>query len=180
MVNYRRNFIPGAVYFFTVNLKNRKSNLLVEQVALLKYAMKTVKQKHPFKILAFVIMPEHLHMIWELPENDSDYSLRWKKIKASFSKSVSRSGVLLHKNRYNEYDLWQRRFWEHTLIDESDLENHINYIHFNPIKHGLVSDLNDWPNSSFHSYVQNRVIPKSWGSSEPRNIDGISYGEWGS
>ena len=149
MVTYRRNFIPGGTFFFTVTLENRKSRLLIDQINLLKDAVQKVKNQDPFLIKAYVILPEHLHMIWELPKEDSNYSLRWKKIKTLFSKSIYKSGFELSKTRHNEYRLWQRRYWEHTIKDMQDFENHVNYIHYNPIKHGLVNDLHDWPFSSF-------------------------------
>ncbi|KTD25164.1 MULTISPECIES: REP-associated tyrosine transposase [Legionella] len=138
MVNYRRSYLPGGTFFFTVTLQNRKSELLIERVNLLKEAVQKVKAQHPFWIKAYVILPEHLHMIWELPKNDWNYSQRWKKIKAQFSRSVHKSGIALTKTRHNEYPLWQRRFWEHAIKDMKDFENHVNYIHYNPIKHGLV------------------------------------------
>jgi putative transposase len=164
MVHYRRNFAPGGTFFFTVTLRNRKSSLLVEQVHLLKDAFQKVKMLHPFRIMAYVILPDHLHMIWQLPPEDSNYSQRWKKIKTLFSKSLNKSHPSLMKTKHNEYCLWQRRFWEHTIRDETDFENHINYIHYNPIKHGLVRSLHLWPHSSFHHYVHIGRLPKNWAS----------------
>ncbi|MDI9819734.1 MULTISPECIES: transposase [unclassified Legionella] len=149
MGNYRRSLVPGGTFFFTVTLRNRKSGLLVEKINLLKEAVQTVKAQHPFQIKAYVILPEHLHMIWQLPQGDSNYSQRWKKIKALFSKSLNKTDLPLVKTRHNEYSLWQRRFWEHTIRDEADFDNHVNYIHFNPVKHGLVESLHHWPHSSF-------------------------------
>ena len=178
MVNYRRSFVPGGTFFFTVTLKNRKSNLLVEKISLLKEAVQRVKDQHPFQIKAYVVLPEHLHMIWELPSGDSNYSLRWKKIKTLFSKSIHKAGVELSKTKHNEYRLWQRRFWEHVINDMSDLENHVNYIHYNPIKHGLVEDLRDWPYSSFHHYVQNGQIGENWASSRLGGVEATTcFGE---
>ena len=177
MVNYRRSFIPGGTFFFTVTLKNRKSNLLVERFSLFKEAVQRVKDQHPFQIKAYVVLPEHLHMIWELPSGDSNYSLRWKKIKALFSKSIHKAGVELSKTKHNEYRLWQRRFWEHAIKDTLDLDNHVNYIHYNPIKHGLVEELHDWPHSSFHHYVKSGRICENWASSRLRDVDGTCFGE---
>ena len=177
MVNYRRSFVPGGTFFFTVTLKNRRSNLLIERIGLLKDAFNKVKEMHPFIMKAYVIMPEHLHMIWELPIGDANYSLRWKKIKALFTKSIIKAGLELSRTKHNECRLWQRRFWEHMIKDESDLENHVNYIHYNPIKHGLVEELRDWPHSLFHYYVQSGRICEGWGSSRPSIVDGVCFGE---
>lgn len=164
-MNYRRSFVPGGTFFFTVTLRNRKSSVLVDQIHLLKEAVQRVKTQHPFLIKAYVILPEHLHMIWQLPHGDSNYSQRWKKIKALFSKSIHKSAFPLSKTRHNEYCLWQRRFWEHTIKDETDFEHHVNYIHYNPIKHGLVESLHHWPHSSFHHYLRIGRLPKNWADS---------------
>jgi putative transposase len=177
VVHYRRNLVTGGTYFFTVTLQNRKSRLLVDKVNLLKEAIQQVKDQHPFQIKAYVILPEHLHMIWELPRDDSDYSQRWKKIKAQFSKSVHKSGFALSKTKHKEYNLWQRRFWEHTIKNMLDFEHHVNYIHYNPIKHGLVNNLYDWPHSSFHHYVLKGQIGKDWAGSELNAIEGFCFGE---
>ena len=177
MVNYRRSFVPGGTFFFTVTLRNRKSCLLVEKINLLKEAVQRVKDQHAFQIKAYVILPEHLHMIWELPQEDSNYSERWKKIKVQFSKSVHKSGVELPKTKHNEYCFWQRRFWEHTIQNMSDFENHVNYIHYNPIKHGLVNDLREWPYSSFHHYVQRGWLCENWTVSGVGSVDNRCFGE---
>src|SRR5688572_24921864 len=115
MVNYRRNYLPGGTFFFTLTLQNRKSCLLVDHIHLLKLAIQKVKEIHPFQIKSYVVLPEHLHMMWELPPEDADYSKRWKKIKAYFSKAVYRLGITPPKTKHNEIRLWQRRFWEHTI-----------------------------------------------------------------
>ena len=177
MVNYRRSFVPGGTFFFTVTLQNRKSFLLIKKINLLKEAVRQVKEQHPFQIKAYVILPEHLHMIWELPTDDSDYSMRWKKIKTLFSKGINKSGFKLLKTKHNEFRLWQRRFWEHAIKDLDDFENHIHYIHYNPIKHNLVHNLADWPHSSFHYYVQTGQLNASWGGSTMNRVDGFCFGE---
>lgn len=177
MVNYRRSFVPGGTFFFTVTLQDRKSNLLVERINLLKAGVQKVKNEYPFQIKAYVILPEHLHMIWELPQGDCNYSLRWKKIKAHFSKSLCQSGIILNKTKHHEYRLWQRRFWEHTIKDMLDFEDHVNYIHYNPIKHGLVKDLHDWPYSSFHHYVLTGQISEHWASCNLKKPQASCFGE---
>lgn len=177
MVNYRRNFLPGGIFFFTVTIRNRNSTLLVNKINLLQKAVQKVKLQLPFQIKAYVILPEHLHMIWQLPVDDSNYSLRWQKIKALFSKSVNRSTIKLSRTKHNELLLWQRRFWEHTIQDNLDFENHFNYIHYNPMKHGLVQSLSDWPYSSFHYYVQSGLLSKHWERGDLMIMDQSVYGE---
>src|SRR5438128_2470739 len=141
MVFYRRNFLPGGKYFFTVTLKDRKQDLLVRYFEEFKDAYDIAKMRFPFKTLAYVILPEHCHVIWQLPEDDSNYSARWLEIKKSFTKKLLNRGVRLRKNKHNEYSLWQRRYWEHTIQNDKDFEAHVYYIHYNPIKHGLVKAL---------------------------------------
>ena len=166
MVNYRRVLLPGGFYFFTVTLKNRRSRWLVEYIDLLKEAMLETKQKKPYKTEALVVLPDHLHSIWKLPKHDTDYSGRWRNIKRGFTRKLLKRGCDIKKDKRNEYDVWQRRFWEHVISDERDFENHVNYIHYNPVKHGLVSSVKDWPHSSFHRYVKQGRLPEDWGRFE--------------
>lgn len=164
MTNYRRNFIVGGSYFFTVTLADRSSRLLVEKINLLKEAIRGVKAENPFDTVAMVVMPEHLHCIWTLPPDDADYSTRWKMIKARFSREIpkveKRSKSRMSKD---ERGIWQRRFWEHTIRDEVDYQRHMDYIHFNPVKHGYVSRVADWPYSTFHRCVRDGWYPADWG-----------------
>ena len=176
MVNYRRNFIKGGYYFFTVNLKNRQSTLLIDAVNQLRTSFSYVHSKKPFEIIAIVILPEHLHCIWQLPENDKDYPARWKSIKSHFTRQLKKTGIQITKNKHNEHNLWQRRYWEHTIRDENDLTRHIDYIHYNPVKHGWVKSVSDWKYSSFHKYVKKGVLPLNWGNNF-ENSDTIKYGE---
>ena len=175
MVLYRRNKTPGGLYFFTVTLKNRSSQLLTEHINLLKNAMQKTKTELPFKTQAIVVLPDHIHAIWQLPENETNYSSRWRRIKSEFTHQILRTGVKLTKDKRGEYDLWQRRFWEHTIRDEGDLENHINYIHYNPVKHRLVKNVWEWEFSSFHAYIKKGMLPSNWGASE-RQVNG-NFGE---
>ncbi len=162
MVRYRRNFVAGGTYFFTVTLDDRTSSALVEHVGALRAAFRTARQERPFKIDAIVVLPDHLHAIWTLPVDDADFSSRWKRIKASFTRRLVVAGVPVARHSNGEYALWQRRFWEHTIRDERDFERHIDYVHFNPVKHGLVSRVGDWPHSSFHRYVRQGLLPSDW------------------
>ncbi|EAC2142076.1 transposase [Salmonella enterica subsp. enterica] len=150
MSNYRRYYINGGTWFFTVNLKNRKSDLLVRQIAELRSAIRRVKNTKPFQIDAFVVLPEHLHCIWTLPENDCDFSSRWREFEKLFTKSIIRREV------------WQPRFWEHAIRDDDDYRYHKNYIYINPVKHGWVTRVQDWPFSTFHRDVRNGVYPLDW------------------
>jgi putative transposase len=162
MVRCRRNFVPGGTYFFTVTLADRTSSLLVQHVDILRMAFRIARQERPFTIEAIVILPEHLHAIWTLPSGDSDFSGRWKRIKAYVTHRLVAAGVPVERHRNGEYALWQRRFWEHTIRDERDFERHVDYIHFNPVKHKLVGRVRDWPYSSFHRYVRRGLLPADW------------------
>lgn len=175
MVLYRRNRITGGTYFFTVTLRDRKSTLLVDRIDPLRAAFRTVKRAHPFRIDAMVILPEHLHAIWTLPPEGDDYSGRWRAIKALFTRSLAKSGHRMARNPKGEYDLWQRRFWEHTIRDDEDLRRHVEYIHFNPVKHGQVARVSDWPYSTFHRYVRLGVYPIDWAGGGVA----VAGAEWG-
>jgi len=162
MVNYRRNFVPGGSYFFIVTLRMRNSQQLVESIDLLRLAFRKTQEAKPFKIEAIVVLPEHLHSIWTLPPNDSDYPGRWKSIKSIFTRELEKSGVVVEKRKDGSALIWQRRYWEHTIRDVDDLYRHIDYIHFNPVKHGLVERVKDWPYSSFHRYVRQGLLSPDW------------------
>jgi putative transposase len=163
MPDYRRNRVPGGTYFFTVNLRDRNSDLLVTQIEALRNAVRHVSAKSPFHIDAWVVLPEHMHCLWTLPENDTDYSGRWRAIKTVFSKSLpaveQRSPVMLDRS---ERGIWQNRFWEHTIRDDRDYAAHMDYTHFNPVKHGLVQNAADWPYSSFRKCVARGLYPGNW------------------
>ncbi|HEV2613640.1 MAG TPA: transposase [Gammaproteobacteria bacterium] len=154
MVHYRRIYVQGGCYFFTVILQNRKSKTLIENIDLLRASMKQVQKENFYEVKAIVVLPEHVHCILKLPENDSDHSQRWRKIKSYFTRKIKEKGVNIPRNAQGECLLWQRRYWEHTIRDEKDFENHVNYIHYNPVKHGYVKSVVDWPYSSFHSFVK--------------------------
>jgi len=174
MVQYRRNFIAGGTYFFTVNLNNRQSTVLADHIELLRSSFQHVKQKYPFVTVAMVVLPDHLHAIWTLPPGDIAYPRRWQLLKARFTWSLRKCGLDIPKNTRGEYTLWQRRYWEHTIRDQEDLARHIDYIHYNPIKHGYVLSAVDWPYSSFHRHVKNGLLPKDW-CGKDIDIQGIGY-----
>jgi len=169
MSNYRRNFVEGGIYFFTVVTHRRQRILRGEAIDILRESFRECMSEMPFAIEAAVVLPDHLHCIWRLPEKDSDYSTRWKNIKNSFTKKYTRRvGEALAKptnsmQKKDEKGIWQRRFWEHTIRDENDYRMHIEYIHYNPVKHGLVPAPKDWPHSSFHRFVKKGIYSESWG-----------------
>jgi len=172
-MRYRRANIQGACYFFTVALANRESTLLVEQIDNLRQAFRLVKQRHPFEIVAMVVMPEHLHAIWQLPPGDADFALRWSLIKSGFSRAIPKHEYIRPSRAgKRERGLWQRRYWEHLIRDDNDLSRHVDYIHYNPVKHGMVQRAIDWPHSSIHRYVRLEWLNDDWGAgSEDAAVD---------
>ena len=160
MPRYTRNRVPGGIYFFTVVTYQRRP-LFTSQHArdALRSAIDQTRENHPFDVIAWILLPDHLHAIWQLPDGVSDYSTRWRLIKSRFSRSMCKLGALnppssqsRSRQRHREQPVWQRRFWEHTIRDEEDLRRHIDYVHFNPVKHGLVDDVMAWPFSTIHRY----------------------------
>lgn len=164
MPDYRRAWLPGGTYFFTVNLLERRGNdLLVNHIDLLREHIRLVKQRHPFKIHGWVVLPDHLHCVIELPENDIDFPLRWRLIKMGFSKSLPKVERLSPaRKRRGERGIWQRRYWEHLIKNDKDYQTHMDYVHINPVKHGLVKKVVDWPHSTFHHLVDAGIYPVDW------------------
>lgn len=173
MSNYRRLRQNGSTWFFTVNLHDRRRDpMLVRNIGLLRCCVAAERARRPFVIAGWVVLPDHMHWMWTLPSDDSDYSTRWRRIKTDFS-------VLLPNSEFRsesrvargERGIWQRRFWEHRISDDNDFRRHMDYIHFNPVKHGLVSAPHEWPHSSFHEYVARGDYAESWGETndEPPN-----------
>jgi len=159
MSNYIRYRIPGGCYFFTVNLQERGKTLLLDHIDLLRESVQACKQKRLFHIDAWVVLPKHMHCMWTMPMDDMDYSNRWKIIKTQFSKGLpkleprSRSQI-----KRGERSIWQRRYWEHAIRGDQDYAAHFDYIHFNPVKHGWVDNVIDWPYSSFHRAVLKKAF----------------------
>jgi putative transposase len=176
MVQYRRNKIEGGTYFFTVALHDRERALLTEHIQELRTSVRTVMHEKPFHIDAWAVLPEHLHAIWTLPANDDDYSGRWRSIKSCFTRTIAKAGADITRNAKGEYNVWQRRYWEHTIRDDRDYETHMNYIHYNPVKHGHARQVRDWPHSTFHRYVAEGVYPADWGGSVSET-DAQGFGE---
>ena len=163
MPDYRRLWVPGGTYFFTVNLADRSRRLLVERMDALRESADAVRAVHPFAGVAWCVLPDHLHTVWALPPGDADFATRWMLIKAGFSRRIaSGERVSPSRCRHHERGIWRRRYWEHLIRDERDLRNHIDYIHFNPVKHRYASRVRDWPYSSFHRFVREGVLPADW------------------
>lgn len=163
MTNYRRNFVARGSFFFTVNLAERRLSLLTAHIDELRSAFRETRRHHPFTIDAMVVLPDHLHAIWTLPDHDADFATRWRLIKSAFSRSIARGErISASRAAKGERGIWQRRYWEHTIRDETDFARHVDYIHINPVKHGLVAQVRDWPHSSFHRMVRLGIYPQDW------------------
>lgn len=164
MSRYRRPHLAGATWFFTATLADRRSRLLTQHIDLLRQAYRRVQASHPFETIAVCVLPNHLHTVWKLPAGDGDFSVRWRLLKFGFSRhfppSAERSASQAAKG---EKGIWQRRYWEHRIRDERDLQRHVDYIHYNPVKHGLVPRVAQWPYSSFHRFVAEGRLSVDWG-----------------
>lgn len=166
-MRYRRAKAAGGTYFFTVNLADRSSSLLIDRVVQLRHVVRVVKARHPFEIVAWVVLPDHLHAIWTLPADDADFSTRWVLIKAGFSRGmITDENIRASRMRKGERGLWQRRFWEHQIRDENDLARHVDYVHINPVKHGHAGKASQWPWSSIHRYIRRGILTPDWACDE--------------
>ena len=181
MSNYRRWFVTGGTYFFTVVTCHRYpffTTPLARQS--LGNAFRETLKDQPFEMPAIVLLPDHLHCLWSLPRGDCDYPSRWKTIKEKFTSTWLEAGgheerITASQERRGHRGIWQRRYHEHTIRDEADLEVHFDYIHFNPVKHGHVPRVIDWPWSSFHRHVNSGHYSAQWGSSEPGHLIGLDF-----
>jgi putative transposase len=180
MTDYRRNRVPGGTYFFTVNLADRRNDLLTRHIELLRASVKKARAIKPFHIDGRVVLPEHMHCIWTLPNHDTDFSSRWRIIKTEFSKHTP-PGETISSSRATkgERGIWQRRFWEHTIRDDTDYAAHLDYIHFNPVKHQLVTHAAQWTYSSFHRCAAKGLHPPDWSATkyDPTNPASRRMGE---
>jgi len=164
MVNYRRDYTSGATYFFTLTLQDRRSTYLTTYSALLGKAFRNVREQYGFNTKAIVVLPDHLHFIWHMAETEHDYSIPIRLIKTQFTKSLLSMAIPLAKNARGDVNLWQKRFWEHRIRNEEDLQKHVDYVHYNPVKHGYVNKAVDWSYSSIHFYIKNGILKPDWGS----------------
>ena len=164
MVQYRRNRVAGGTYFFTVTLRDRRGDALVRHIDVLRTAWHLARERVPHEVLAVVVLPEHLHAVIRMAEGTADYSRLWQEIKKGFTRRLP--------HQPGAASPWQPRFWEHTLRDERDVQAHIDYVHINPVKHGWVTRVADWPHSSFHRYVRVGLLPADWGTHPlgPHNV----------
>ena len=179
---YRRYFVPGGTYFFTV-VAYRRRRFLTDPIPrkCLRDALDTIRAKWPFEIVAIVLLPDHLHTVWTLPRGDDRYSLRWKRVKEEFTVTFLKAGGKeLQQSRSRVHQghrgIWQKRFWEHTCRDEEDLKQCVDYVHWNPKKHSLVGNVRDWRWSSFHRYVELGEYPADWGRDDP--TPGLDSAPW--
>ena len=170
-MRYRRITIEGATYFFTVVTDQRRRLFnCPEVVHLLDDAIDKIRSRHPFDIEAQVVMPDHIHAIWRLPDCDAKYTTRWRLIKEAFTRAYAKNYEVPERTEVNrargEQNVWQRRFWEHMIRDERDFAAHLDYIHLNPVHHGLAQTPRQWPHSTFQKWVERGVYDPVWGSDE--------------
>lgn len=181
MSNYRRDKTPGGIYFFTLVTYQRIWVFNNDQdVEILRAAMSHVKKHDPFEIDAIVILPEHLHLIMQLNEDDSNYSRKLANIKRNFGKIYQKQyqieSILTNSAiKRSERGIWQRRFWEHRIKNSKDYEAHVNYIHYNPVKHKLVQSVADWKWSSYFKFLKAGFYDKDWGTNAPDDIEGVEW-----
>jgi putative transposase len=174
MSEYRRAWVPGGTYFFTVNLLQRHANdLLVKHIDAIREAVLWTRQRKPFEIHAWVVLPDHMHCIFSLPKGDADFGERWRMIKNRFSRTIPNTEWRSDARKERaERGIWQRRYWEHLIRDERDYAAHMDYVHINPLKHGLVNRVIEWPYSTFHRLVEQGIYSSNWAGGEE---DYISY-----
>jgi putative transposase len=176
MSNYRHREQPGRTLFFTVVSFDRRPHLATTTARpILRKALIETCRERPFQTLAQVLLPDHIHAIWTMPPDDGDFSLRWRLIKTRVTQALREAGMDVTNPRpsrreRHDHAVWQPRFWEHVIRDDDDLRRHVEYIHWNPVKHGLVERVRDWPWSTFHRYVREGLYPADWGSSEPPKL----------
>ncbi len=183
MPDYRRHYVAGGTYFFTC-VAHRRSPILTTELGrrCLREAVKKIQHDHPFEIVANVLLPDHWHSVWTLPLGDDRYPTRWMRIKEEFTKAwLERGGEELpqsaSRRRHRQRGVWHKRYWEHTVRDEEDLKRCVDYVHWNPRKHGLVARVRDWEWSSFHRFVREGEYGIDWGGIDP--TPGWDDTEWG-
>jgi len=162
-MRYRRAHSPGGTFFFTVNLADRTSSMLVDRIDALRDAVGTTLRGHPCTVLAWAVMPDHMHAIWTLPSEDGDYATRWMLIKQRFSRAIpAREVIGSSRRKKDERGIWQRRYWEHEIRSQRDLDRHVDYVHINPVKHGHTARASEWPYSSIHRYIRQGILSSDW------------------
>ncbi len=185
MPDYRRYFVPGATYFFTVVTDGRRPLFARPEARnLLRQVTKECRDRWPFSIDAVVLLPDHWHALWTLPTGDEAYPTRLGWLKKEFTKRWLAQGgneatVSEGRSADGRRGVWQPKYWEHTIRDETDFENHADYIHYNPVKHGYVTRAADWLWSSFHKWVGEGVYDPAWGTETPTRLTKLTtdFGE---
>lgn len=183
MSEYRRANTKGGTYFFTLVTHRRQKLFLDDHVRhALREGIEKTRITFPFQIIAWVLLPDHLHCIWTLPEGDADFAKRWGMIKRHVSRHCTHiinieQHPSVSKLKRKESNFWQRRYWEHQIRDETDFKKHVDYIHWNPLKHGLVNQISDWPHSTFHRFVHDGVYSKNWCGSGGAELNNAEFGE---
>lgn len=173
MSNYRRRFSPGGTYFFSVMLAQGQDLSLIDNLGLLRTAYAKTMSENPFETLAIVVLPDHLHAIWRLPDGDANFPLRWRKIKSRFSHALGSAGTDRASHRHKaELGLWQRRYWEHEIVNEADLKKHMAYCWSDPVRHGLVGQATDWEASSIHREIRAGRITPDWSADRIKGLFG--------
>jgi putative transposase len=183
MSDYRRCYVAGGTFFFTLVTETRRPMLDTDLARrCLREAIEKVRIKWPFEVVAIALLPDHLHTVWTLPPDDDRYPIRWKQIKEEFTRRyLGAGGKEIPPNasrlRHNERGIWQRRYWEHAVEDEEQLKRCVDYVHWNPKKHGHVTNIRDWPWLSFHRFVAMGEYTVDWGAQDP--TPGYDDPEWG-
>ncbi len=176
-MKYRRADIKGGTYFFTINLADRQNTLLVDEFDKLRASINKVKQRHPFILDALVVLPDHLHLMITLPEGDDDFATRLMLIKSGFSRQIPKTEKIeSSRESKRERGIWQRRYWEHLIRDETDFERHVDYIHYNPVKHGYVERAVDCEFTTIHSFIEKDLLTADWGYADESSSK-QSFGE---
>jgi putative transposase len=179
MPDFHRYRVPGGCYFFTANLLERRGNtLLTDRIDYFREAVQRVRRSRPFTIDAWVILPDHMHAVWTLPPSDDDFSTRWRLIKTFFVQALPKTERLSRVRRAKgERGIWQRRFWEHAIRDDEDYRAHVDYVHFNPVKHGLATSPAAWPFSTFRVCASRGLYSPDWNGSNIQNLPAGEPGE---
>ena len=181
--SYRRNYLPGGTFYFTLVTYARRPILTTDLGrSCLREAMVETRNQFPFQLFAICLLPDHLHALWVMSRGDADFSIRWRRIKQLFTEKWLHAGgseaqVTDAQSKEGRRGIWQPRFWEHTVSDEADLERCVDYTHWNPRKHGLVRRVQDWPHSSFHRFVNEGQYERNWGGTAPGTVAGND--DWG-
>ncbi len=182
MPRFRRNYVPGGTYFFTL-VMHRRRPILTTPLArrCLRGALTAERERAPFELVAIALLPDHLHAVWTLPDGDANFTLRWQRIKEGFTRRYLVGGgteaeITGARSQRRERGVWQPRFWEHTVRDEDDFDRCLTYVHYNPVKHGLADAPGEYPWSSFQKFVDRGWYEPTWGTGAvPADVPGAEW-----